>query len=1290
MGDIKKVMASRAWLAYLLVGVLSIGVYYVLPTQGAQSILYELVGFVAAVMVLIGVWLHRPARKLPWYTIAGGLLFTVAGDVIWSYYEIVLATSPPFPSTADVLYILGYSFVAASLVLIHGFTRDRTTLIDPLIIATGVGLLSWVFLIKPYADDLSLTLAQRTISILYPLIDVVLLAVVVRLLLAFQSQRPFALYLIAVALTGTMIVDTIYSAQITAGTYSYGSPIDAGWLLYYTLVGVAALHPSMVAFSSPPAQRSARLSRVRLALLALASLMAPAVLAIQAIRGDSIDVGVIVAGSAILFTLVLLRMSGIMHAREASLKRERILRRTGEMLVAAKDRESLYEASLKAAMAFVREGPDAGASFALGSLEEMTVVATSGARSASSIGTTYDLTSLPGAVRHGLSSRTPTTFERSAVAAARFADGTDPSWEEGSLVGTFVVVPLLVRGEVLGAISLTGRPRFPGSLEESLEPLGTEISLALESILLGEELYERRSEARFRSLVQNTSDAITVLNGQGLFRYLSPSYERILGHKPEDLVGTDSNLQVHPEDAARVRDYFEGVIRTPGVSPPLGFRIRHADGSWRYMESVANNLLDDPNVQGIVVNSRDATERERTREELEKSKERAETADQAKSEFVANMSHEIRTPMNGVIGMTGLLMDTDLTGEQREYAETIRASGEALLSIVNDILDFSKIEAGKLDLEVIDFDLRSTVEEAADLFAEGAFAKGLELVTLVDYDVPTALRGDPGRLRQILTNLLSNAIKFTQEGEVVLRTTMLSEDAHSATVRFEVSDTGIGMSREQVDRVFESFSQADASTTRRYGGSGLGLAISRRLVELMDGGISAQSTPDEGSTFSFAVRFEKQPESAFLGGPSGRDNVEALRDLRVLIVDDNETNRKILRKQLRSFGSIPETAEGGEDALDNLRAAANRGEPYDLAVLDLHMPGMHGIELARIIKSDPSISSTRLAMLTSVGVRGHGQEAREIGINAYLTKPVRQRELQDCLKAVMGRQVVLEQDLKVAPLVTRHSLRESATYSRPRILVVEDNAVNQKVAVRMLDRSGYRADVAANGLEALDALYRIRYDAVLMDVQMPEMDGYEATAEIRRRESGRKDGLRTPIIAMTANAMHGDREKALDAGMDDYVPKPVRREDLDAVLERWVARSPSEPEGEPLKDLLGEPSGDPLDSSILADLRELEGDGEPDLLFELAEMFASDSALRIEAMKRAIAKGEPATVKQMAHALKGSSSNMGARRMASLCERLQIASASQDLAAVPEMLDLLELEFARVRTALASQVGHPI
>ncbi|QIN81618.1 PAS domain S-box protein [Rubrobacter tropicus] len=800
----------------------------------------------------------------------------------------------------------------------------------------------------------------------------------------------------------------------------------------------------------------------------------------------------------------------------------------------------------------------------------------------------------------------------------------------------------------------------------------------------------RESEERYRLVSRATNEAIWDNDLKTGTQTWDGAVEEMFGYALEEIPNDGSwwEERIHPEDRERVLSGLESVLASGTDAWTDEYRFGRKDGTFASVVDRGYVVRDRGGAPTRMIGSMlDVTERARAEEELREAREAAEAANRAKSEFLANMSHEIRTPMNGVIGMTELLLDTPLSPEQQEFVETVRLSGENLLAIINDILDFSKIEAGQMRLETIDFDLRAAVEDVMALFAGRAHSKGLELASLVEYDVPTALRGDPGRIKQVLSNLVSNAVKFTEKGEVVLRVERSGDSPDEADrigVRVSIRDTGIGMAPEQQRGVFESFSQADASTTRRYGGTGLGLAISKQLVELMGGEIGVESEPGVGSTFCFFLPLRRQPAGAQATKPRAD-----LHGLRALVVDDNATNRSILARQLSSWGVESASSADGPDALKELRGAAGRGDSYDLAILDMQMPGMDGMELARKIKEDPTLSPTRLILLTSVGQRGDGEEARDAGIHAYLTKPVRQSDLHGALAAVMGG--VREPDQKEARLVTRHTLREERTGNRARLLLAEDNPVNQKVAVRMLENIGYRVDVARNGCEAVEAISHAdpeaSYAAVLMDVQMPEMDGYEATATIRRREREAGDGRRVPILAMTANAMVGDREKAIEAGMDDYLSKPVGAEELAAVLARWVvedtpeatsgaASGAGDPEGSPASEQT------PLDPDVLKVLHEL---GDPEFFSELIEMFLENASEHLRDLKRAAGKGEDSAVELAAHALKGSAANMGARRMSQLASRLQAAGATGDRDAVPGLIDRLEEELGHVVPALKEE-----
>jgi two-component system sensor histidine kinase/response regulator len=729
-----------------------------------------------------------------------------------------------------------------------------------------------------------------------------------------------------------------------------------------------------------------------------------------------------------------------------------------------------------------------------------------------------------------------------------------------------------------------------------------------------------------------------------------------------------------------------------GDAPVTGDEVVFADG--RVFERDYLPIRHDGQAFGHLWVYRDVTVRVRTADELRAARDAADAANRAKSQFLATMSHEIRTPMNGVIGMAGLVLDTQLTGEQREWVSTIRSSADALLAIINDILDFSKIEAGRLELETIDFDLRQTVESAIELFADRAAAQKLELMADIDPAIPDVLRGDPSRLRQVLLNFVSNALKFTPSGEVVARVTLDEAAGHDVVLRFAVRDTGIGIAPDALGRLFRPFTQADGSMARRYGGTGLGLAISRQLAEMMGGGVGVASAPGTGSTFWFTARFGVAEGAGLPPGVA-----PALDGLRVLLVDDNATERDILERLLRSWGPKVVTAATGPEALAALQAAQTAGRPIRVALVDETLPITDGFTLARVVKGDPSLAPTRLILLAEPGHRSIAGRTMAAGIAAYLRKPVHQADL----RATLLRLATGDHAIVSAPAVVETP--EDTALAGVRILVAEDNTVNARIAATLLTRFGATVDVAVDGLEAVEATRQRAYDAILMDCQMPEVDGFEATRLIRVQEA---DGARrrTPIIAMTANAMAGDRERCLQAGMDDYLAKPVHPAELRATVARHIGgagggrrdqarpASAADPPGPVTAGRPADGTGHadvPLvDAAQLHDLGILGEDGR-NVLRELTNLFAVETPELIARIGDGIDGRMSTRVQAAAHTLKGSASAIGAARMAVMASELDALAKAGSLDGAESLLSRLDGAFGTTVSELrrlSSDAGH--
>jgi len=801
----------------------------------------------------------------------------------------------------------------------------------------------------------------------------------------------------------------------------------------------------------------------------------------------------------------------------------------------------------------------------------------------------------------------------------------------------------------------------------------------------------RQAEERYRSIFENAIEGIFQTTPDGKYLNANPALAHIYGYdSPEDMGRhfTDIAGQLYVDPGRRAE--FARLMAAHGTLSDFESQVYRKDGNVIWIAEKARSVCGpDGQLCYYEGSVEDITERKTAEAELRRAKEEAEQAARAKSEFLAIMSHEIRTPMNAVIGMAGLLLDTPLTPEQQEFAEIIRTSGDALLTILNDILDFSKIEAGQLDLEEQPFDLRDCVELSLELLAVRASEKGLELGYLIDPQVPGTLVGDATRVRQILVNLLSNAVKFTDKGEIVVRVEVLNDElkgtsAKSAgsdlsllTLHFAVKDTGIGIPRERLDRLFRSFSQVDPSTTRRYGGTGLGLAICKRLCDMMGGAAWVDSEPGQGSTFHFTLRVQVPP-----GQPAELTVMPSLRGKRILIVDDNATNRQILRLQAQSWGLITREASAAPEALEWIR----QGEEFDVGILDIQMPEMDGNTLAKEIRRYRDAQDLPLIALSSLGRRDAG--VADGLFDYYLTKPVKQSQLYNILVTLFSGLPVRIRQQPPRPEYDVHMGERLPL----RILLAEDIAVNQKVILAMLGRIGYRADVAGNGLEVLAALQRQSYDVVLLDVQMPEMDGLEAA---RRIVQDWPAGARPRLVALTANALKEDQAACRAAGMDDYLSKPVQAAQLQDALRR--CRAPALGPGAcvgkgetPGPKSAPGPSGIPgpiLDPQVIGDLRQL-WVNRPDFLRELLRLFQSELPTQLEAIAAAVAAGDASQLRATAHSVKGAAANLGALELAHLCTDLEKLGRTGTVAGALDLLPRLEPAFQAVRDALEAEIGH--
>jgi PAS domain S-box-containing protein len=775
----------------------------------------------------------------------------------------------------------------------------------------------------------------------------------------------------------------------------------------------------------------------------------------------------------------------------------------------------------------------------------------------------------------------------------------------------------------------------------------------------------RVMEERFRRVFDASPLGIVLVDEDMCFSQVNEAFCRLTGFSPGELSSKTVSELTHPADLAETSGAFHSVRAGEGSRFRVEKRYRTKAGTYVWA-STTITLLREERLGAVYVLGliEDITDRKNS-DDLAVARDRALDASRAKSAFLANMSHEIRTPMNGVIGMTELLQETELTPRQRDYADAIGTSSAALLSIIEDILDVSKIEAGKFQLEQSEFSLLEIVGDVCDLLAGNAHRKDVELAWAADDDVPASVFGDLGRVRQVLMNLIGNAIKFTEEGEVVVTVRRATGGASYGMIEIAVADTGMGIEAARLAELFEPFEQGDATTTRRFGGTGLGLTISRQLAELMGGGISAESTPAHGSTFRFRVNMPAREAPSGMAAASE----ETLRGMRILIADDNDTNRRILHGHLASWSADVVSASGGGEALDLLARSTQEGHPFGIAILDMKMPDLDGGQVARLVRNDPLLDGVALVLLSSAG--GEEDIASRLQRCSHVRKPVRRTRLLDALQRAVGV------DTTIASPVEPEDQERAAPVAPASVLVVEDHEINQALVTEMLVSRGHAVQIAENGLEALEALSRASYDLVFMDCQMPEMDGFEATAEIRRREGAARH---TPIVAMTANSMSGDRDRCVESGMDGYLSKPFRGAQLEAVLAQCRKGS----DGASVADVILEVEGAVRDTSIVEGLLRT---ADRHTVLDIVERFRADGTARLGQLRQAVAQGDRGTVHASAHALRGSSAMLGAAAVSEQCSRIEAAARTAGPKELAAALVELEAALTSAGSELKAQLG---